>query len=294
MGRGLSASNQALMAKIIRVLTDEHPSGVRRVAYALFGNQASQWTKPIGQLVKRARREGLIPWDWIDDATRPEILPNVCEDLHDVRAINRTVPAFDPWLSQSRRVVVWSEKSVGGTVEPVLSALLVPFQIHHGHTSETVLHDVAEATLFDRRRLVIVWIGDHDASGLDMGRDITQRLVELGLPRERFIFQRVAITRDDVFALWKHRNPVKQTTIAKKGDPRTPAYIKATGLHCGVELEAMNSNVLRERVEVAVRSHITDVGAWDQVMHTSEIVQQSWSAYADQWQPPSISTLGSE
>jgi hypothetical protein len=288
MGRGLALATRSLLTECVRVLEEEHPTGPRRVCYSLFGNQASNWTKKIGRLLCKARRLGLVPWAWIADDTRPEILPNVAESIENVRAYNRSVPALDPWLTQANKVVIWSEKSVGGTLQPVLDEFLLPFQIHHGNTSDTVLNSHVERMLRDRcgRHFVPLWVGDHDASGLDMGRDCIERLISLGLSPDDFTFERVAITREDVTALWEFRDPVKKTTKTKKGDPRTPGYIKATGLEYGVELEAMNTNVLRDRVRDAVKRYITDPAAWNRSMNASAVVQESWRAYADRWQPP--------
>ena len=120
MGRGLSAESVQLIQRAYEVLAVEHPSGIRRVAYALFGNAAEDHVKKLGRLLTRARKMGVIPWEWINDSTRTEILPFVVEDMSGLRATNRACPSYDPWLHQPVRVKVWSEKSVGGTLEPVL------------------------------------------------------------------------------------------------------------------------------------------------------------------------------
>ena len=291
MGRGLSPASKDLIARAHAVLEREHPSGVRRVAYALVGNQAEQWVKKLSKLLTRARKDGLIPWSWIADDSRPERLPYVVEDVEQLRLYGTSIPSFDPWLSQKAVVVVWSEKSVGGTLAPVLDRYLVPFQVQHGHTSTTIIRARAVRTARDPRgrRLVVIWVGDHDASGWDMSeRDAPGRLVEYGLDPADFTVTRVAITRRDVDDLEAFRDPVKTS------DTRTPAYVRATGLRFGVELEALDSRVLRQRVEDAIRSHITDPAAWDRAMAASEAVRASWETYARAWRPPAIPPLGSE
>ena len=194
---------------------------------------------------------------------------------------------------QKAAVVVWSEKSVGGTLAPVLDRYLVPFQVQHGHTSTTVVQQRAMQTARDPhgRRLEVIWVGDFDASGFDMSeRDAPERLEEYGLSPDEFRVWRVAITRRDVAALREYRDPVKES------DTRTPAYVRATGLTYGVELEAMESNRLRQRVEDAIRAHIADPDAWERVMAASEAVRQSWEQWAGLWVPPSaaIRSLGAE
>ena len=219
MGRGLSRESRDLIARAYDVLEREHPSGVRRVCYAIFGNQAGDWVKKVGKLLTRARKDGVIPWDWIADESRPELLPFVVEDSASLLSTNRQVPDYDPWLSQPAIVLVWSEKSVGGTLKPVLDAYHVPFQVQHGHTSTTVIRQLAVRTQNDPRgrRLEILWVGDHDASGLDMSeRDAPKRLAEYGLDPTDFAVTRVAITRSDAtsHALQAYRDPVKEHGLA--------------------------------------------------------------------------------
>src|SRR5262245_27765046 len=178
MGRGLSAERRHLIQRAYDVLEREHPSGVRRVAYALFGNQAGAHVKKLGELLTRARKTGVIPWEWISDETRPERRPFVVDDMGDLRNVHRTCPDYDPWRQQQVRVVVWSEKSVGGTLAPVLDRLLVPFLVHHGNTSTTIMHATAESTRQDDRTLVILYVGDHDPKGLRISEDDIPRRLE--------------------------------------------------------------------------------------------------------------------
>jgi|KBSMisStaDraftv2_1062788.scaffolds.fasta_scaffold18459_7 hypothetical protein len=287
MGRGLSAESRHLIQRAFDVLEVEHPSGVRRVAYALFGNRAGEEVKKLGKLLTRARKMGVIPWAWISDETRPERSPFVVNDTGEMRDVHRECPSYDPWRGQPVRVVVWSEKSVGGTLAPVLDRFLVPFLVHHGNTSTTIMHATAEATRYDERRLVILYVGDHDPKGLRISEDdVPTRLAEYGAVNVRV--QRLALMRPDAVRLKKLQDPFKP------GDPDIEWYRKRTGLGYGVELEAIPSTDLRERLTDAIRAEIVDVDAWNRVIDASDAVRESWEAYVDQWQAPSIRGLGSE
>ena len=166
----------------------------------------------IGPVKMTGKMSGLLtraegrrdPVEWIADDTRPEIPPP--SRLRDSRWYSQhepQVPAFDPWPQQGRLVKVWSEKSVGGTLAPVLEELLVDFRVHHGHTSTTVIDETALKAQASGRHLNIIWVGDHDASGLHMQHDIRRRLQEHGLDAAMFNVERVAITRQDVDTLKK-------------------------------------------------------------------------------------------
>lgn len=287
MGRGLSPESRRLIERAFEVLAVEHPSGIRRVAYALFGNRAGLEVKRLGKLLTRARKSGVIPWAWITDSTRTEVEPFVVEDVAGVRGINRTCPAFDPWREQPTRVKVWSEKSIGGTLEPVLLQYLVGFLVLHGNTSTTSIRDLAESTWKDPRHLVVLYVGDHDPKGLRISEhDLPKRFCELEV--ENFTIRRVALTSLDAVRLREQRDRFKPN------DSDVAWYRNETGLNYGVELEAIPSTELSDRVAAAIHAEIADVRAWNSTMEASRIVRESWQDYVDQWPAPSIRPLRPE
>ncbi len=287
MGRGLSAESRTLIARAYDVLEREHPSGVRRIAYALFGNQAGARVKKLGELLTRARKSGVIPWAWISDETRLERRPFVVNDTGDMRDMHRDCPDYDPWREQPVRVVVWSEKSVGGTLAPVLDRFSVPFLVHHGNTSTTVMHATASQTRADSRHLVILYCGDHDPKGLRISEDdLPKRLAIYGAVNVQV--RRLALVHADAVRLKELHDPFKPN------DQDIAWYCARTGLSYGVELEAIPSTELRDRVEVAIRAEIVDVESWDRVTAASRVVRESWQDYVDRWQAPAIQGLGSE
>ena len=81
--------------------------------------------------------------------------------ITELRAERRDCAADDPWQQQPVRLAVWSEKSVGGTLAPVLDGFLVPFQVHYGNTSTTMIHRTAASTRRAPRALVILYVNDH-------------------------------------------------------------------------------------------------------------------------------------
>lgn len=281
MGRGLSVDSRDLIRRAHAVLEREHPSGVRRVAYALFGNAAGKEVKKLGRLLTRARKTGEIPWAWINDSTRTEVAPFVVDDMGNIRAANRHCPSYDPWKQQPVRVKVWSEKAVSGTLGPVLDRLLVPFTVHHGNTSSTEMRKLAESTWIDDRRLVILYVGDHDPKGLRISEhDLPKRLAEYDAANATV--RRVALLLADAVRLKDQRDAFKPN------DSDVRWYRARTDLNYGVELEAIPSTELRERVERAILEEIVDVAAWDRVMNASRVVRESWEAYVDQWQVPIV------
>jgi hypothetical protein len=289
MGRGLSQASKDLIERIYEVFEAEHPNSPRRVAYALFGNRAGAMASKIGQLCGRMLDAGDLPLDWYDDSSRSYVNPYVVEDVDSLVALNRSVPDFDPWKLQPVRVVVWSEKAVGGTLKPVLRKLSVPFLNTSGWNSRKMLMEEARRTRRDllRVRLIILYVGDHDACGLRMSDlDLPTRFKKYDAHNVEI--RRIAITRAD-FGKMRRKgltDPVKPT------DPNRAWYLKRTGLHVGVELETLPAPELRARVEQAIKSCIVDVDAWNRVTEASRAVRESWQDYVDRWPRPHISIRG--
>src|SRR5215831_5599457 len=130
----------------------------------------------VYRLLKEAREEGTIAWDWIVDETRE--LEKV-STWRDPAAYARTVARSyrrDFWIQQPVRCEVWSEKgTVRGVLGPVLDDYAVGFRVMHGFGSATTVHDVAED--YDGRPLIALYVGDWDPSGLwTSERDLPERL----------------------------------------------------------------------------------------------------------------------
>jgi hypothetical protein len=287
MGRGLSSESKDLIKRIYAVFEEEHPNSPRRVAYALFGNKAGAMASKIGGLCGRMLDAGELPLEWYDDSSRAEVEPYVAETVDSFIAMGRDVPPIDPWLSQPVYAKVWSEKSIGGTLVPVLQALSVPFLNTKGWNSRPILMRQARRTQHDPRRLVILYCGDHDAAGLRMSNVDLPRRLEKYHARNVEI-RRIAITRTD-FDTMRRRG---LTDPMKEKDPNKAWYLRTTGLRVGVELETLPAPVVRDCVEQAIKACIEDVPAWNRAMETSRTVRASWQEYVDQWPRPQIAIGG--
>ena len=94
---------------------------------------------------------------------------------------------------------------------------------------------------FDGRRTVVLYVGDHDPSGLDMDRDLADRLRRLGADVE---LERLALTAAQVD---EYRLPPQPT---KSGDSRAFGYSRD---HAGSwELDALPADALAGLVSDAI------------------------------------------
>ena len=132
----------------------------------------------VYRLLKEAREQGDIPWEWIVDETRSlERTSTWADPAEYARCVARSYRR-DFWDQQPVRVEVWSEKgTIRGVLAPVLDQYAVGFRVMHGFSSATSVHDVAEDD--DGRDLIALYVGDYDPSGLFMSeQDLPSRLAE--------------------------------------------------------------------------------------------------------------------
>lgn len=281
-GRGKSARSLELIEACHKILSEIQPCSVRAVCYALFNrhlitSMAKTETNRVSRLLTAAREEDLIRWDWIVDETRSEeALPTWDEPEDYAHAVTHGYRR-NKWLVQRDRVVVWSEKgTVRGTVKPVLDRYEVPFTVMHGHTSATVVHDIAKTE--DARPLVALYIGDFDPSGMHMSDiDLPRRLVRYGADRIRV--RRIGLVKKDLRLASVRASIFSVNT--KTSDSRWRWFRATHGDQCA-ELDALPPPILRQRLETEIRGHI-DFDSWDRYVTAEAVERESIVAAVSRW-----------
>jgi hypothetical protein len=256
--RGRSKATIDLIATCSEIIEQVQPITVRGVCYRLFvaehiDSMAVKNTQKISRLLVQAREEGLIPWEWIvDDSRHTERQPHWLDLKGYAKAIEHSYRR-DFWRYQPVRVVVISEKAtVAGILRPALEAYGVPFMALHGYNSATKVYELAQEIQDDDRQHVFLYVGDYDCSGMHMSEvDLPQRLRQYGAGS--FRLERIALTDDDIGPL--------PSFDAKTTDPRYGWYAENYGDEAW-ELDAMDPNDLRERVETEIMEYV-DEEAWE-------------------------------
>jgi hypothetical protein len=100
---------------------------------------------------------------------------------------------------------------------------------------------------------IVFHLGDHDPNGIDMTRDITERLERYA--REPIEVRRIAFNLDQVRA---HNPPAN---FAKEADTRYAAYVHEFSTTDCWELDALPPNVISDLVRTAV-TRMIDGPAW--------------------------------
>lgn len=224
------------------------------VARDLIANKQSEY-KRLGSIINDARLAGLIDWDCITDRTRQlEQLSHWDSPESSIRSAAESFH-IDKWRDQPYRIEVWIEKdALTGVIEGICDELDVAYFSCRGYTSQSEMWGASQRFLNYIRRQqqpVILHFGDHDPSGIDMTRDISDRL-DIFCKSDRYDpthvqVKRIALTRDQVTEYDPPPNPAKVT------DSRFNSYASIYG-EDSWELDALEPSVMtdliREEVEL--------------------------------------------
>ena len=279
----LSKSNLEMLDIINDVIEGQRRMGVRKMSLRqlyyqlvtsnIISNKDPEYKK-IGHLLKEGRMAGIVDWDAIEDRLRKPQRPYYVTDVAD--AIDDTVEYYrlDRQIGQPHNLLVIVEKdALSGVLSPTTDEYMVPILVNRGYGSCTAMHDLHVLFDQDERPGKILYIGDHDPSGLDMIRDVKERIGEFGTEIE---IEHIALTWDQVEEFAPPPNP------AKIKDPRAKNYINQFG-GTSWEVDALEPPVLVSLLEAAIEENM-DMSIFRDVMKTEEEEKQTLMEMAKQWE----------
>jgi hypothetical protein len=247
----------AIIQAAHRVLSQHRPCTVRQLYYQLvvlkiLPNSVSSYKMVVRALV-RGRKEGLIPWDWVEDRLRRPRGAQMWRTPADyLRAVRHSFRA-DIWEWQPHYVEFWLEKeALAGIFESELSEWGIVLNVGRGYDGWDSIRNAAlrflawaerrteiEGSSRTTRWCSVVYFGDFDPSGEDMVRSLRERLAFFGAEPK---IVKSAITPQDIEQYRLPPDPTKTT------DSRSAAFIGLHGAVSSVELDALPVAVLQERV----------------------------------------------
>lgn len=228
--------------------------------------------KRLGGIVNDARLAGLMDWNAIEDRTRSLTDLSHWDSPADIIDTCARQFRYDKWAKQPTRVVVYVEKeALAGVFERVCQKLDVPYLSCRGYGSQSIMW--REARRMRGQKMVLLHFGDHDPSGMDMSRDIVDRLRVFGVGVD---FRRLALNMAQVDQYSPPPNPAKLT------DSRAEAYVQEYG-DDSWELDALEPSVLAELVRDEV-TEIRDQGLWDSEVAREDEAKARLSDIAATWE----------
>lgn len=234
------------------------------VARGLIPNNQKEYNN-LGAAINNARLAGLIDWEAITDRTR-----NVQSNQHwdsPTQIIRAAANSYkrDKWRNQPNRVEVWIEKdALLGVIEGICRDLDVKFFSCRGYVSQSEMwvasQRAVEADINGGQETHIIHLGDHDPSGIDMTRDIRDRMEMFCKYHSVYSLEveRVALSHDQVLEHKCPPNPAKIT------DSRAAGYIGKYGYESW-ELDALEPSVLIDLVSNAVLQY-RDEELWQEAL----------------------------
>jgi hypothetical protein len=263
------------------IARDLFPASRRFLIPGSDGDYTANVTKNykwLTDLVSDARIGGWIDWDHITDEGRvagiadngwdsPEdILSGAAQGYHRAR-----------WAGQPEHVEVWVEKAaLGQVIRQAAGTWDVTTFECKGSPSTSAIHDAARRLRRHEARGVkctVIYLGDHDPTGIDISRDIQDRLA---MYRSHALVDRIALNMDQVLALNPPPSPVKVT------DSRAAGYIDAFDTDECWELDAIDPPTLDAMIQEAIREHL-DMPLRQEQLDREADERRQLTAVIDHW-----------
>jgi hypothetical protein len=233
--------------------------------------------KNLGALVSDARLAGLIDWMYLEDRTRN--LESNSHWPHPSSIVKSSAEQFryDKWATQKSRIEVWIEKeALAGIFDGICGELDVPYLCCRGYTSQSEMWSASQRLLrykAAKQSVVILHFGDHDPSGIDMTRDIQERLKTF--TGGQIQLERLALNMNQVEKYNPPPNPAKET------DSRHAGYVTEYGDESW-ELDALEPVALVTLVSDAV-ARFRDDGQWKKEIAREKQARRELKAISGNW-----------
>lgn len=265
------------------------------VAADLIPNTEASY-KRIGSIIGDGRLAGRVPWDALTDRTRTKRQVPTYASMESFWKAMIPQYAVNHWKDQDVYLEVWVEKeALSEIVQHACGPFYAPFLACKGYLSASAMYQASlryEEAIREDKECHLIYLGDHDPSGIDMTRDITARielltsqtrecgcisnnLEETGEPLDGFVcdacynwhgfgidreirVHRVALEQSQIRLYSPPPNPAKVT------DSRAKEYIKKYGNESW-ELDALSPSVISDIVTDNIEDLI-DLDVWEDHM----------------------------
>lgn len=250
----LGKSNKERLVVINEIIEEYDEQGfkltLRQLYYQLVSrdiipNEKREYAK-LSCLLVKGRMAGVVDWEAIEDRIRVPYIPSSWDSPESI--IESAIYSYrrDRQEGQDVYIELWVEKdALSGVLKKITERYHINLMVNRGYSSCTAMHDsferLKEAEDYGKKTYIL-YLGDHDPSGLDMIRDIRDRLEEFGVNPEVIP---IGLTMEQIKKYGPPPNPAKIT------DPRAKWYIKQHG-NTSWEVDALNPKTLHSLVKTNV------------------------------------------
>lgn len=253
---------------------------VRQIYYqfvtrGLMPNEVRSY-KLVANALEKGRLTGLVDWKAIIDRTRRVYSNNHWDNPEEI--LNSCVHSYalDSRATQDTYIEVWIEKNaLLGAIEPICEQLDVTYLPCIGYYSLSSMWRAARRFGYEGdKKCVILYLGDHDPSGLDINRVISDTLDTFQCTNIKV--KRIALNLDQIDEFNPPPNP------AKLSDTRAAEYIAQYG-ESSWELDALPPDVIANLVKKHVNL-LTDQGKRSQLLELQEEQREKLQDVVDNWE----------
>lgn len=277
----LSKANLQQLDVINAIISEYQAAGyvltLRQLYYQLVSrgiipNLPAEYGK-VGKLLKEGRMGGVVDWDAIEDRVRKSEAPPSWDSPQEIVVSASKQYAKPRMAGQKNYLEVWVEKdALSGVLKKVTEKYHVPIMVNRGYSSVSAMYDAfmrfCGEGAYKERPVKILYLGDFDPSGLDMIRDIRERIEEFQLGYNDgtlvedmlFYVEPIALTMKQIQDYNPPPNPAKVT------DSRADEYIGKYG-NKSWEVDALRPEVLNDLLDEAILNNI-DIELYHKIVAT--------------------------
>lgn len=264
-------NQQKLLNQIIEIVEDYLEQDItltnRQLYYQLVSRDiipnADETYKRICTFLTDARYAGLIDWEAIEDRGRT---PEKHSEWDNIKELIRSATysyRLPRWQDQDYYIELYCEKqAMQSVLKPISDKYHIYFGVNKGYSSASTMYDLAQRIkdkINENKYAVILYLGDHDPSGLDMVRDINDRITEFleagddytDISGDEFKIIQLALNMKQIEQYNPPPNPAKIT------DPRAKWYINKYG-NKSWELDALEPKVLIKIAENGIKQFLDE------------------------------------
>ena len=246
----------------------------RLVSRLLIPNTINSY-KRLSRVMVKAREDGDVPVNCLEDRSRRglgrgDIGYNSAEEYlkKKITTLQDSWKSFTMpmWDDQPKNVMISLEKdALSRLVSREANRFSVRTFPTRGYPSFSFVQEMSRYITHQLggKPTVVLYFGDFDPSGVDIERDLSERLERYGA--KDFTVQRIALTADQIK---KHSLPPMPV---KRSDARADSFLEEHGDRA-VELDALDPNLLQTTVRKAVVKNI-NMRKWNARVRKTEELQ---------------------
>ncbi len=264
-----------LREAILAVADEYERLTIRQLYYQLVSRGVIEKTEAAYDRVcdqsGQLRIGGALPYGKIVDEHRTRQIVGQWDGLTELLETAQHSYRRNYWTHQPYHVEVWCEKAaLSGIIRPICDTYGVYFVALKGFGSHTIIYNTAQHIIWTGKPAIVLYFGDHDASGWSISRGLESKFRSHGAEVE---VKRIALLPEHIE---EYRLP---TRPGKKSDSRQAGFAAEFG-EASVELDALPPDALETMVDDGIYAEVDD-DEWERVQRVEAMERETLKGWTD-------------